>query len=122
MKYILISIIFFLSFSMNYGEETDIIGRWVSTDDASSEMEFKSNGKCNEFYNGHYNATYNYSIIKTSPVCGENVPTGDLFSYLKLVNINDSSDIYCYEIISLDDTDFQIRLLGRTGFLSYKRN
>ncbi|MGY0427183.1 MAG: hypothetical protein ACWIPI_10225, partial [Polaribacter sp.] len=107
--------------SKSCSEETDIIGRWISTDDENSEKEFKSNGKCYDYYKGVLTDTYNYSIIKTSPVCGKNVPTGDLFSYLELVNINDSSDIYCYEITSLDKTDFQIRFLGRTGFLSYKR-
>jgi hypothetical protein len=102
-------------------EQNLIVGTWISTDDAQSKKVFQTDGKCHDYYNGQLITTYSFSIERTSPQCGQSVPVGKLFSYLKIVNVNNSNDVYCYEILSLNAQYLQIRWIERGGSMSYKR-
>lgn len=121
---LLITIVYF-SFSnfneINQTEQTFILGIWQSTDDSNVKIEFKSDGTHYTYYSNELTGSYTYTIITTSPICEQTVPTGSQFSYLKLINVNDSNDVYCYEIVSLDESDFDIRFFDRPGIQSYKK-
>ena len=95
-------------------EEIEIIvGTWINEESPELKMIFKNNGRCEDYINGVLSDTYLYAISKTSPQCGQVVPTGELYSYLKLVNTKDSNEAYCYEILSLNDEYLQIRWVER---------
>jgi hypothetical protein len=102
-------------------EKNLIIGTWISTDDVNLKKVFQTDGKCLDYYNGQLTTTYSFSIERTSPQCGQSVPIGNLFSYLKIVNLDDSNDFYCYEILSLNAQYLQIRWIERGGSMSFKR-
>ena len=103
-------------------EEIEIIvGTWINEESPELKMIFKNNGRCEDYINGVLSDTYLYAISKTSPQCGQVVPTGELYSYLKLVNTKDSNEVYCYEILSLNDEYLQIRWVERGCHVSYKR-
>lgn len=102
-------------------DENLIIGNWMPENSPSLKLEFNSNNLLYKKKNDIVYKTYTWSISSTSPFCNEQVPVGPNYSYLKLQNINDENDIYCYEIISLDDNLLQLRLLDRGGFLSYNK-
>ncbi|GAB1857040.1 hypothetical protein MHTCC0001_18760 [Flavobacteriaceae bacterium MHTCC 0001] len=105
----------------NQNEEECIVGTWISEDDPNSKKIFTKEGKCYDYYENVQDETFNYSIERTSPLCDEEVPVGKNFSYLKLVNSDDTNDYYCYEIISLDEEILQIRFFNRPGYLSFKK-
>ena len=95
-----------LSFSILEDKSDDsILGKWMSDDTSNWVLEFKSDGKCYEYYNNSLSKTYFYSFSNTSPKCGYEVPIGELFEYLILTNINDSQDIYCYEFLGVDNNN-----------------
>ena len=98
-----------------------IVGTWINEESPELKMVFKSNSICEDYINGILFDKYTYTIDKTSPQCGQVVPTGELYSYLKLVNIKDSNETYCYEILSLDNEYLQVRWVERGGYVSYKR-
>ena len=102
-------------------EKEIIIGEWKNTETPEWKWVFTKEGKCYDYLDNQLSDTYNYSIESTSPQCDQNVPTGELFSYLKLVNVKDANDLFCYEILSLDETMLQIRWLERGGFISFTR-
>jgi len=104
-------------------EDELIIGTWVSEDSLENRLVFSSDGTMNEYINvTELFETYNYSISSTSPQCRMEVNIGPTFSYLKIININDSDDMYCYEILSLNDEYLQIRILGTGNSLLYKKS
>jgi hypothetical protein len=106
----------------NLTKEKDlIIGTWISKDSPKSKWVFKKDGKCYDYYDGKLDNIYYYSINTTSPQCSQKVLVGELYSYLKIKNIKDNNDFYCYEIISLDKIDLQLRLLDRGGFIYFKK-
>ncbi|ERM84264.1 hypothetical protein P872_15895 [Rhodonellum psychrophilum GCM71 = DSM 17998] len=100
----------------------DLNGIWISTDDLKWIWEFKNDDKIYSFYNGKLINTYSFSFEKTSPQCGQIVDEGPLFEYLKIININDSQDIQCYEILSKDEDILQIRPFGRGGSITFKKS
>lgn len=103
-------------------DKVSLMGTWVPEGmNLEDRWVFNSNGNLIEYSNNSISITYNWELLKTSPVCGEEVPTGETFSYLKLVNTKDADDFYCYEITSLDKDLLQIRYFGRGGFLTYVR-
>ena len=104
-------------------EKELIIGTWISVEDPEWKRVFNQDGKCFDYYNNQLNETYNYSIETTSPQCGINVTTGSNFSYLKLVNVHDTNDIYCYEITNLGEENLALWYLlsGASGITLFKR-
>ena len=118
---VLIALMAILSFTVVQlsGEKEDIIGTWVSEDTPEWKWVFKSDGKCYDYYNGVLTDTYTYTLSTTSPQCGQVVPTGDKFTYLKLVNDKDSNLTFCYEVFSLDKTNLEIRMFDRANFLRF---
>ena len=118
---VLIALMAILSFTVVQlsGEKEDIIGIWVSEDTPEWKWVFKSDGKCYDYYNGVLTDTYTYTLSTTSPQCGQVVPTGDKFTYLKLVNDKDSNLTFCYEVFSLDKTNLEIRMFDRASFLRF---
>lgn len=120
---VLILVMVFISFTiLQIVKEKDlIIGTWISKDSPNSKWVFKKDGKCYDYSDGKLDKTYYYSINTTSPQCSEKVLVGELYSYLKITNIKDPNDFYCYEIVSLDNTDLQIRWLSRGGFIYFKK-
>ena len=106
---------------LTVGEKEDIIGTWVSEDTPEWKRIFKEDGKCYDYYNGALTNTYNYTLSTTSPQCGQVVPTGDKFTYLKLVDDKDSNFTFCYEVFSLDKTNLEIRMFNNADFLRFVR-
>ena len=116
-KLLLIGISFILfGFSINYRDQVSekelIKGVWISQEDPNWRIEFKDNEKCYWYYTGESHDIYYYSISTTSPQCGNNVSIGKKFSYLKLVNTVDSSDLYCYEINTLSNEYLTLMFVG----------
>ena len=120
---VLIALLAILSFTVVQltGEKEDIIGTWVSEDTPEWKRIFKEDGKCYDYYNGALTNTYNYTLSTTSPQCGLVVPTGDKFTYLKLVDDKDSNFTFCYEVFSLDKTNLEIRMFNNADFLRFVR-
>ena len=87
-------------------ERALIIGTWTSQDDNNWKLIFNSDGKCMDYYEGIPDKTYNYFIAE------ETASNGVVFSYLKLVNVHDSSDEYNYEINSLTENRLALNYLG----------
>jgi len=87
-------------------EEDLIIGEWVSIEDNNWRLNFNNQGKCYDYYQGTIETTYFYSITE------ETANNGVVFSYLKLVNINDSDDVYNYEINALNENDLALDYQG----------
>ncbi|MDT7832220.1 hypothetical protein RQM59_07500 [Flavobacteriaceae bacterium S356] len=101
-------------------ESQDIIGIWKSDDTPEWKLEFKNTGTCFWYYTGEPTKEFTYSIETTTPQCNQNVPIGDKFSYLKLVD-NSNQEQWCYEIFGLDQTGMQIRLLGRSKSMFFTK-
>ncbi len=115
-----ISLLSFVVIQLNQ-EQEDIIGIWTNTETPQWKWEFRTDGKCYSYYDNEISEKYNYSVETTSPQCNQDVPTGKLYSYLKLVNLNESNDVYCYEILSLDKESLQLRQIERGGFIAFDR-
>lgn len=118
---ILTSVLFGFTLLQSNGSDF-LIGIWLPAGSDNSSWEFTSEGKCYQYYTGEETEVYIFSIEATSPQCDFEVEEGPNYSYLKLVNIINNSDVYCYEILTLSSDKLQIRLLG-TGYVSnfYKR-
>ncbi len=71
------------------------------------EWQFTSDGKCYDYYQNQLSDTYQYTITQEQSENGKFT-----LSYLKLVNINDSSDFYEYEINTLDNSTMVLDYLG----------
>lgn len=110
-----------LSFKISTNSNETIIGSWVSESDINSKLVFTSDGKCKEYYENELQDTYSYQIANTTPQCGIDVPIDQYTSYLKMTNISDSSDVYCYEINGITTSSLSIRLIGNGGALIYDR-
>lgn len=104
----LITIIMLSSFTISQliQEEDLIIGEWVSIEDSNWRLNFNNQGKCYDYYQGILETTYFYSITE------ETANNGVVFSYLKLVNINDSDDVYNYEINALNENNLALDYQG----------
>ncbi|MFS4457315.1 hypothetical protein [Maribacter sp. 2304DJ31-5] len=100
---------------------SSIIGYWVSENDPKLKLVFTPDGKCMEFYDNEKQDEYTFSISNISPQCGEEVHVDQYTSYLKLVNIVDSEDIYCYEINGITSSTLSLRFLGNGGFVIYNK-
>ncbi|MEN8125892.1 MAG: hypothetical protein ABFR32_12275 [Bacteroidota bacterium] len=117
---VLLAIFSFTMIQLNQEKEL-IIGTWINSETPEWKWVFKTDGKCYDYLRDKLSDTYIYSIETRSPQCGQNIPTGELFSYLKLTNVNNNQDQYCYEILSLNDEWLQIRWLERGGFILFKK-
>jgi hypothetical protein len=104
----LITIIMLSSFTISQliQEEDLIIGEWVSIEDSNWRLNYNNQGKCYDYYQGILETTYFYSITE------ETANNGVIFSYLKLVNINDSDDVYNYEINALNENNLALDYQG----------
>ena len=104
-------------------EEELIIGTWIpegTTDD--NRLVFKENGTVEDYDEDIIFATYYWTIYKeTSPVCGEVVPVSSNYSYLREENVADPNDVYCYEIMALNNEILQLRYFGKYKWTSYTR-
>lgn len=113
-KVILISLFTLTIFSFTMinltQEEEAIIGTWINTETPEWKFEFKTDGKCYDYYNNQLEDTFSYSITQ------ENSKNGKLtLSYLKLVNIKKSSEVMEYEINSLGENKMCLDYLGDKG-------
>ena len=80
-------------------ERNNIIGTFVSEEDLKWTVEFSSNGKCYDYYDGTLVATSSYSLSNATPQCGTNVLVDEnqKTSYLSLTDDTDGISI-CYAI------------------------
>ena len=78
-------------------ESQKIIGTWVIDDEATNKWIFTSNSVCVWEFNGVVLEQFTYSINS------EFSSSGLEHTYLKLINVNDSNEIYEYAINSLGD-------------------
>lgn len=98
-----------------------IIGSWINEKDSNSKLIFDTNGNCKRYYEGELIEEYNFSISNTSPQCGVNVHVDSYTSYLKLTNINDANDFYCYEINGITASKLSLRPIENGGFILYNK-
>lgn len=108
------------SFTTSPNQEASIIGTWISEEDNNYRMVFNGT-TCTWLYTGQSPTTFSFTLSNTSPQCGEVVPIGNELIYLKLVNLNNSNDILCYEIYSLSATTLTLRPIDKSGFLIFNR-
>lgn len=108
------------SFTIYQGQDTSIEGTWISEEDNNYRMVFNGT-TCTWLYTGQSPTTFSFTLSNTSPQCGEVVPIGNELIYLKLVNLNNSNDILCYEIYSLSATTLTLRPIDKSGFLIFNR-
>lgn len=76
--------------------ETKIKGKWINDKTPGWKWEFKSDGKCYNYYDGTLTKTFSYSIFT------ENTPSGRTLEFLKMVNINNQNE-YIYELDIFND-------------------
>lgn len=96
----------FFMFSPQYiiDERANIVGSWVSEEDANYKLIFESGGIGYVYYGNDLNETFTYSISNETPQCGISVYVNESeeTSFLKLENtatgFND-----CYEINGISD-------------------
>lgn len=115
-----LSLVTVLGFSiLNNPQENDlIVGVWVAEGNSlENRWAFGENRILTRYDENTIYKKYNWSIETTSPQCGQNVATGNNFSYLKLVNLDDSNDKYCYEIFSLNEKILQIRYFNTSSLI-----
>lgn len=86
-------------------EKVLIIGTWNYVNEPNNKWIF-TNDKCSWEFNGDLIDVFTYQITE------ETATNGVVFSYLKLVNINDSNDSYNYEINALNEHDLALDYLG----------
>ena len=98
-----------------------ILGLWQSVEDAHSELKFRKNGKCYFYYYGRQSDPFKYQISHTSPSCDKNIPLDPSFRYLRLDNVLDENETYCYELVKLDSLHLEIRLLDRAKVMKYRK-
>lgn len=79
-------------------EDTLIVGTWVAEGNPTSYYSvYESNGIVKRYTDNTLSKTYNWSIVQSTTPSGLTIP------YLKLINVNDSTDVYDYEINALND-------------------
>lgn len=76
-------------------ENQQIVGTWFIDDEITNKWIFTSNNICKWELDGEMLDQYTYSISS------EFSPNGVEHTYLKLVNINDSTEIFEYAINSI---------------------
>ena len=108
-------------YSPSKDKDANILGLWQSVEDVHSELKFRKNGKCYFYFYGRQSDTFKYQISHTSPSCDKNVPLDSSFRYLRLENVLDESETYCYELVKLDSLYLEIRLLDRAKVMKYKK-
>lgn len=81
-----------------YNEDTILLtGTWVIEGETlSDKWVFESNGTLNEFADNQLDVSYNWEVVNSTN-------SGIKSKYLEIVNNNDSSDYYNYEISLLDE-------------------
>src|SRR5690606_30931391 len=104
--------------SQNMQYQDTIIGTWISQEDTLWKWVYTTNGTCLDYYEDSLQDTYQYNIDSTSPQCGQIVPTGPLFLYLKLQN---SIDTICYEITGLNITFLNLREITSARFFFFDK-
>ena len=66
----------------NQTTQAQLCGTWLLDEDSKSKLVFTL-GKVDEYYDGNLSGSYSYTVSETSPQCGENVPEGPKFTYMK---------------------------------------
>lgn len=74
-----------------------IVGDWKSEGCSTCVWRFKENGKCYDYYKGKIDATFSYTIHSSK------TESGRTHYSLKLVNVEDSNDVYEYSINGLSE-------------------
>lgn len=113
---IILSFVFLGSCSSTKTNHDLIQGSWVSVDDENSSIEITADNWISK-YSGEDDYENEYII---SNQCANSIddaqnPNGNYIS------MSDYGEIYCYEIIKLDDETLEISYLDRGNTLTYKR-
>ena len=116
-KRLLIGVIFSLSMmGLQAQQKTDqefLIGKWKAMDDPNSTIEFTKNGKS---YWNYVSAADDINIhdIYTYTFFQEKSDNGVVFSYVRLVNIKDNSEVHEYGF-SAGEKYLQLEYIGHSG-------
>lgn len=102
-------------------DEQLILGDWFLEEDGKSKLTFKTDGICDQYYDGELTSSYQYSISKTSPQCGYEVSSNPNLSYLQWTDTQELNDKWCFNIYSLTDSVLNIGLLGTGDIGIYTR-
>lgn len=83
-------------------------GRWVSTDDAQSEVSFED-GIFTMRYEGNVQERFPYQFYRTAPadMCGTAI---DMPCFAVL-----GQDVVCYTILKVDEKSLELSMIGGTG-------
>lgn len=91
-------------------------GIWISTEDAKSSVEVKSN-IWTELYTGEKPESYKFA---TGDTCLANSNSGSNPAG-KYITVFDSEGNRCYYIVSVNDTRLELSYVGRGNTLTYKK-
>ena len=99
-------------------EKIIIIGRWVSIESPKWEREFRSDGKCYDYYENLIEDVYTYKLHEEY---SKNKKIKH--SILNIENIKNNKDHYRYEINHLDNQNLTLEYVnnGRVILTMFKR-
>lgn len=107
-----------LSFKNVNSQNSSIIGTWLSEKDSNWKLVFTSSN-CYQYYNNILIETNTYSISNTTPQCGKVVPITNYTSYLKLTEVNNTSNFTCYEINGITSQYLSLRQIDKGVILLF---
>ena len=91
-------------------------GRWVSTDDAKSEIKFEGDKRF-DIYDGE---SLGGDVFILSNECTEDSNAKSNPEGQFIVAFSDES-IFCYQIVILDDKNLELQFQGRGNTLTYTK-
>jgi len=92
-------------------EKVSIIGTWVIENEVENKWTFTNNNYCEWLLNGEIIGRFTFSISS------EFAPNGVEHTYLKLINISNTNEVYEYALNSIGNT--KMTLTSLTPKVSY---
>jgi hypothetical protein len=97
-----------------------IIGTWLSGS-GHWKLVFSQDYKCRQYMDTVLIETDSVVIANTSPQCGITVPVDNYTSYLRLINVSDTTQNLCYDLNSVTDSTLSITNVGHGGVITFRR-
>lgn len=90
-------------------EKKLIIGTWI-TEDSTWSLEFGTDSKCKEYYDGKLAKQYSYKITSVNSPCGRKMQTDPRETDATFLQLNDlkTNVLECFEINGVSKTEMSI--------------
>lgn len=104
-------------------EQQLVLGKWGNEEDSRIVWEFTENNTCNWYTASKLSDSFNCSLSKEPLQCGFKVrkEKDDKFTYLKLTDLDEDKDEYCYEVFGVNDSILSINYLPTSKIYLFKR-